>query len=371
VIDNNPYKMMLPDVASLENIIKTPEIEASTQRIRIFGLLNHQKSQSTTPVMIVGINSTKELSVCPRLAQAIQMGQMLDSTKEVGSQEAAEEELVEAPPIKANTKVKTAPKARGTHQILVTPGLLRGLGAQIGDEVVVLLQDKSNMQQALVANITGVVDFAMPTTGGKMAWMDFSTLQEVSGLKNEATEFALRVKEGTDVNSVKAKLISLVDSGLVVETWEELGGLFRDAMALQNMIFSAILVIVFSIVISAIVNTSLMTVMERTREIGTLMALGYRRRQLMMLFLIEFATIGFVGGVSGLTAAGTLLWIFGKKGITITLPGQAASTILYPYTTVSFLSLVLILSLIAALLAGIVPAYRASRMRPVDALRSN
>jgi putative ABC transport system permease protein len=227
------------------------------------------------------------------------------------------------------------------------------------------------MQQALVANITGVVDFAMPTTGGKMAWMDFSTLQEVSGLKNEATEFALRVKEGTDVNSVKAKLISLVDSGLVVETWEELGGLFRDAMALQNMIFSAILVIVFSIVISAIVNTSLMTVMERTREIGTLMALGYRRRQLMMLFLIEFATIGFVGGVSGLTAAGTLLWIFGKKGITITLPGQAASTILYPYTTVSFLSLVLILSLIAALLAGIVPAYRASRMRPVDALRSN
>lgn len=369
-MDNNPYKILVPGLSALEDRLKIPEVEATAPRLRVFGLLNHQKSQTTTPVMIVGIDSQRELAVCPRLASAVQLGSVLDSSKEVGSQAAEEEVLEEAPPL-GTVRKANAPKAKGQNQLLVTPALLRGLGAELGDELVVLVQDRQNMQQAVVVQLTGVVDYAMPMAAGKLAWMDFTTLQNVTGVKDEATELAIRLKDGVDVDAIKAKLVPNVDPALLIETWEELGGFFKDVMGLQNLIFSAILVIVFSIVISAIVNTSLMTVMERTREIGTLMALGYRRKQLILLFLIEFAAIGVAGGVTGLTAAGTMLLVLGKTGITLALPGQTTKTVLYPYTTVSYLAMVLGLAVLAALLAGIVPAYRASRMRPVDALRAN
>ncbi|MCB0418092.1 MAG: ABC transporter permease, partial [Bdellovibrionales bacterium] len=301
---------------------------------------------------------------------AVQSGSVLDSSKEVRSQAVEDDELEEAPPI-GTALPEVAPKAQGQNGIMVTPSLMRGMGAEIGDELVVLIQDKNNMQQAVVVHLVGVVDYAMPTAASKIAWMDFTTLREAAGLKEGATELALRIKEGADVNEIRGRLTGAVDSSLIVETWEELGGFFKDVMGLQNLVFSAILAIVFTIVISGIVNTSLMTVMERTREIGTLMALGYRRHQIMSLFLIEFAAIGVAGGIAGLTAASVLLAILGKHGIIFALPGQTTPTVIYPYATVFFLVSVLGLAILAALLAGIVPAYRASRMRPVEALRAN
>lgn len=369
-VDNDPYKILIPDLASLEKQIHIPELIATAPRLRVFGLLNHQKSQLTTPVMIVGIDSKRELEVCPRLEQAVQSGSVLDSSKEVRSQAVEDDELEEAPPI-GTALPEVAPKAQGQNGIMVTPSLMRGMGAEIGDELVVLIQDKNNMQQAVVVHLVGVVDYAMPTAASKIAWMDFTTLREAAGLKEGATELALRIKEGADVNEIRGRLTGAVDSSLIVETWEELGGFFKDVMGLQNLVFSAILAIVFTIVISGIVNTSLMTVMERTREIGTLMALGYRRHQIMSLFLIEFAAIGVAGGIAGLTAASVLLAILGKHGIIFALPGQTTPTVIYPYATVFFLVSVLGLAILAALLAGIVPAYRASRMRPVEALRAN
>ncbi|MCB0404751.1 MAG: ABC transporter permease [Bdellovibrionales bacterium] len=369
-VDNDPYKILIPDVAALEKEIQIPELIATAPRLRVFGLLNHQKSQKTTPVMIVGIDSKRELAVCPRLEQAVQAGTVLDSSQEIRSEAIEDDELTEAPPI-GTTLSEDAPKAQGQNGIMLTPSLVRGMGAEIGDELVVLIQDKNNMQQAVVVHLVGVVDYAMPTAASKIAWMDFTTLRRAAGLTEGATELALRTQEGADVNEIRDRLTRALDPSLVVETWEELGGFFKDVMGLQNLVFSVILTIVFTIVISGIVNTSLMTVMERTREIGTLMALGYRRRQIMSLFLIEFAAIGVAGGIAGLTAATILLGLLGKKGIIFALPGQTTPTIIYPYATVFFLVSVLGLAIFAALLAGIVPAYRASRMRPVDALRAN
>jgi len=144
--------------------------------------------------------------------------------------------------------------------------------------------------------------------------------------------------------------------------------LLRDAMRLQNAVFAVVLGIVFIIVIAAIVNTSLMTVMERTREIGTLMALGYKRRHILLLFLAESAAIGLGGGVTAMALAGGLLAWLGARGIPFTLPGQTVSTVIFPVASASFLVLALLLAVASAVVAAFVPAYSASRMKPVEAL---
>jgi putative ABC transport system permease protein len=367
-LESSPYKLLIPDKANIGSGIQ------EAPRLRIMALLNHQKSQTTTPVMIMGIDSRQENLVCPRLAKTVRGGTMLDSALEKMPANVIDDNLEEAGGLEAaaspETQEKEAPRAEGFHQILLTPSLMRGMGAEVGDEIVVLLSDKDNMQQAIVAKVTGVIEMATPGAATRLAWMDLTSLQKTLGVEGLASEIALRIPEDGPLSKYQQVVAQKVPEGQIVETWLELGGFLRDVMALQEIIFSAIVTIMFAIVIAAIVNTSLMTVMERTREIGTLMALGYRRHHIVTLFLTEAGIIGCLGGVLGVVAGATLVGILRLKGLIVTLPGQAYPTELFPRITFEFSFLVFGLAVAAALISGLAPAYRASRMKPVEALSS-
>lgn len=378
-VDANPWKLLIPaSEDSLAVVLNAPGpgdekpfITAASPRLRVMGLLNHQKTQTTTPVAVTGIDSGKELSVCSRLPEAIQAGKVLDSSREVPTGVAVDEELTEASGLDGPRRPESiAPRATGKHQIMITPQLMRGMKAEIGDEVVVLMQDKDNMQQAIVANIVAVVDYGIPGAGGRMAWIDLATLQDALGVKGQASEIALRAADGIPETGAKIALQQSVPADQVVETWADLAGFLRDAMALQDVVFASVVVIVFSIVIAAIANTSLMTVMERTREIGTLMALGYRRRHILFLFLAESTFIGMAGGIAGLFAGTVLLFVLRTRGIEMNLPGQTVHVLLRPETSIGYRAFVFVMAVVAALVSGLFPAWRASKMKPVDALSS-
>jgi putative ABC transport system permease protein len=187
----------------------------------------------------------------------------------------------------------------------------------------------------------------------------------------QTSEIAIRINDDADAEIVRNQLKEKMGPKLTIQTWIELAGILRDSMNLQNVIFNLVLFIVFSIVISAIVNTSFMTVMERTREIGTLMALGYRRFHITLQFLIESAVIGLIGGMAGMFLAVSILLYLNTQGLVFALPGQTVTTVLYPTIKFSFLLQVFFLALLSALGASFVPAYRASKMKPVEALTSN
>ncbi len=370
-LESNPYKMLLPwDQGSA--LGERGMISAAAPRLRLMGLLNHQKSQTSTPVMINAIDSSRELAVCPRLQQALQQGSMLDSAAERFAPAATEDELGEAQSLEqkslSSAAQAPAPKARGYHQLLLSPSLMRGLGAQLGDEIILLVQDRSQMQQALITQVVGVVDYGMIGAANRMAWVDFTSLQRITDTRDSASEIALALNPALDLEQARDHLQANLPAEQIVETYMEIGGFFRDVFALQNLVFSAILAIVFTIVVAAIVNTSLMTVMERTREIGALMALGYRRRHILSLFLGEAAVIGLAGGLSGVGVAVSVVSILSTRGIPFALPGQAIATTIYPTVSLSFILLVLLLALGAALISGLAPAYRASRLKPVTAL---
>ncbi|MCX6130456.1 MAG: FtsX-like permease family protein [Proteobacteria bacterium] len=373
-LESNPYHILINFDKSLRQVLKNqPEIAAFSPRLRVMGLLNHQKSQLSTPVFITGIDSTLELQVCPRLQGAVLSGSMIDASREQASQIAPSEEFQEAKGLDETstaTDTLAQSKAGGFHQIMITPALQRGLKAEIGDEIVLLLQDRNNMQQAIITQLVAIVDYGLPNMNARMAWMDFKTLQSSLHLGEESSEIAMRLHEQSHVNAVKALLTQTLDQQYFVETWLDLSPFFRDIMGLQDVVFGAILVIIFVIVIAAIVNTSLMTVMERTREIGTLMALGYRRHHILLLFLGEASVIGLSGGILGLCFVVLVISILNKVGIVLKLPGQQVATVLYPNINTSFVLIVLVLAVSSALIAGLIPAWRASRMKPVQALSS-
>lgn len=367
-LESNPYKFLIPADPTNMDWKYSP-------RIRVMGMLNHQKSQTTTPVVITAIDSRREADVCPRFLTSVQTGEMLDSGKEVPPQVAKEEYLGEAQGLDASgpdtPNSAATPKSLGYQQIMITPSLMRGFGAAIGDEIVVLFNDKNNMQQAVIATLVGIVDVATPGAATRMAWMDLHSIQDRLGVEGMASEIAVRIPDTAVLENARDQLAKKLSPDHLVETWKDLGGFLRDAMALQDAVFGAIVGIMFAIVIAAIINTSLMTVMERTREIGTLMALGYRRRHILLLFLTESAVIGGGGGLAGIGVGLSLLKFLSINGLTITLPGQSVSAVLYPSISPTFIALLLGLSVSTALLAGLAPALRASHMKPVEALTTN
>jgi len=172
------------------------------------------------------------------------------------------------------------------------------------------------------------------------------------------------------VDEVAAALRAELGPTFEVHTWRELQPFLRDIISRQNFMLGAIALILLVIVLTSIVNTMMMSVFERVREIGTLLAVGVKRAQVMTIFLIEAGAIGLAGGVGGALLGRLIVAVVAKLGIHFELSGLGAVSILRPVVSWGFVGGAVVIAFVAALGASTWPAWRASRMNPVDALRN-
>ncbi len=192
---------------------------------------------------------------------------------------------------------------------------------------------------------------------------DFSTTGTSSFQKY--TIATASVKEGLDPAEVKDKLVA--EEGFGVQTAKDLQGLlFTIVNILQGIVIGfGILALITSVF--GIINTQYISVLERTREIGLMKALGMRGRHVSRLFQFEAAWIGFLGGAIGsivAVVAGTLL----NPVITDVLTLGEGNYILV-FQPIPIVALIIVLMFIA-MLAGYFPARKASKLDPIEALRT-
>ena len=151
--------------------------------------------------------------------------------------------------------------------------------------------------------------------------------------------------------------------------WSELASFYHQVVLLYNGIFGFLGMVVFAIVVFSVANTILMSVFERTREIGTLMAIGTPRGTVWRMFLLEGVFVGLIGGALGLTAGALAAFAINHMNLMLPPPpgytvGYALRVMLQPPILVT----AFLISLITATLSSIVPALKASRLKIVDAL---
>ncbi|MBI3753724.1 MAG: FtsX-like permease family protein, partial [Deltaproteobacteria bacterium] len=155
-----------------------------------------------------------------------------------------------------------------------------------------------------------------------------------------------------------------------IRTWKDLALFHNSTVALFSRIFFVINIVIALIVVFGIANSISMSIFERTREIGTVMAIGTKPNQVVMQYLLEGIIIGFFGGIAGIAAgviAAKIISIFG-----IPMPPPPGGT--RPWVAkITPPFLIYIRAFATAFLAGgiasLYPAIRASRLRIVDALR--
>jgi putative ABC transport system permease protein len=131
--------------------------------------------------------------------------------------------------------------------------------------------------------------------------------------------------------------------------------LFLSAIAAVSLLVGAV----------GIANTMFTSVLEKTREIGTMKAIGAKNRDILMIFLFNSAMVGLVGGILGDILGACVSTLFPLLGLRM-MGGGGSSSI---YFAPDLMAYGLILAIMIGVLSGVVPAYRASKLKPVDALR--
>ena len=157
-----------------------------------------------------------------------------------------------------------------------------------------------------------------------------------------------------------------------VVPWTALADFYNKTVTLFSRQVSVVRVIIAVIIVLSIANSMMMTVMERTGEIGTSLALGVPRSRVLRRFLMQGAILGAVGGLVGVAVGEILGKIITEVGIPMPAPpGSARGYVAGILLTPGLASECFVLAVVTSTLASIYPAWKASRMPIVDALRHN
>ena len=183
--------------------------------------------------------------------------------------------------------------------------------------------------------------------------------QAIIGKPRQAQFYAIHLRDPEQAQAMQDELRATfpdIDFALTSELAESMS----DFRVLEEMVeqISFLAVLVGAV---GMLNTMLMSVLERTREIGVLRALGWRRRQVMGMVLRESLVLGAVGGLCGIILG------LGLGGLLALVPGYLGA--LKPLYTPQLFVQAIIVALVAGVAGGLYPAWRATRMRPVEALR--
>ncbi len=241
----------------------------------------------------------------------------------------------------------------------------------LGEAMYMLGTDAFGMLDGVVSSFQGVL-LTMPIFGENVVVTDIGHVQELLGWEQgRYSLLKLQLRDAEMAEEVAAQLrTKAAAAGLEVKvlTWKELGGFFYYIALLGRFMVLLLMVTIAMIAAFTISSTMTMSVKERTREIGTAMAMGMHGADLVRLFLIEALVLAAISAFIGCFLSYALVAYFGQQGILHGL-SIVAEGALYPVFDGVMLFLVCMWILVIALLGGTYPALVAAKLDPITALR--
>lgn len=256
--------------------------------------------------------------------------------------------------------------------IVVGQKMLEVLQTEVGKRIVVMTQDVEGHVADRGFRIVGAFDTELEATERSYGFVGRATAQKFLGIGEEVSEIALITNDYSMLDGITASLREAAQ-GLDVSEWRDLEPLISAMLSLQDGFLTIWFVIVIVTVAFGLVNTLFMAIMERTREIGLVQALGLRPRALMVEVVIESLVLLVLGSVAGVLFAFGGIYLL-RDGIDISQFAEGAQaiglgSIVYPTIHIADFVVGTILVLLIGVLSSVYPAWRSTRLNPVEALR--
>ncbi|MDP2308266.1 MAG: ABC transporter permease [Pseudomonadota bacterium] len=259
-------------------------------------------------------------------------------------------------------------------EVVIGKKLVEKMGAKLGDDVVLLGQTQDGSMSPAKVKLVGIADLGNAMQNRQI----FLTLEKVrymADIPDGAVELAVYAEDRDDGAELAGRIAALPElAGMDVKSWDQRPP-FDSIMGLLGTIKGVAASAMVFITGLGVLNTMLMSVLERTGEIGVMRAMGLRRRQVISLFVLEALGISAIGGVLGAVLGGLGGYWLQVHGVNLgsvvdKLPATVPmNSTIYGQVTPEILVSAVLLGLAMALVGGVIPAYRASRIEPIEAMR--
>lgn len=264
-------------------------------------------------------------------------------------------------------------KAEDTNGVALGKGLAQAIGGVPGRAMTLLATTESGSLNGITVKIVGVFESFQKEYDDHALHITIGTAQQLLRVEDKVHVAVFLLEDDRYTKGVMAELgESLARDGQQydIQEWRDLASLYNATVALFRRMFLVINVVIALVVILGIANSISLTIFERTREIGTVMAIGTKPAWVVLQFLLEGVLIGVVGGLVGLLLGALFAQAISAIGIPMPPPpgGTREWEAEITPSELDYLQ-ALVTAVLSGAAASLFPAIKASRLRVVDALR--
>ncbi|MFZ8771320.1 ABC transporter permease [Vibrio harveyi] len=341
---NPELKDVIPDADKISKVLASNrEVKAISERFLADGMI--ASARSTRGIRINGVNIDHEQNITP-LSKHIVNGEWLSE--------------------------------EGRNPILVSSKIAERLKLRVGSKVVLTLSDVNGEVAGAAFRVRGI--FKTPSTGfdDGNVYVRKVDLEKVAGLSG-THEIAILLTSNNDAEL--KQLLAFTHSILPPESqdllsvrpWQEIQPLLSTMMSTMDVSNQVMLVVFVLAMTLGIINIMLMSVFERTREFGVLMAVGMQKHKIRLLIVFETLLLGLSGCALGLLGSAIMLKVLSITGLSLAgmaegLGAYGVDTLLYPRVSIAEYQMIIVAILVASLIAALYPARQILKHRPVDAM---
>ena len=326
----------------IAKISQDPEIKSFTERIAGRAFISF--GEKSVGMVLVGVDPSSEVRVT-NVWQAMIAGRYLE------------------------------PKDRAS--MVLGKAMSIRLGANLGDKVAVITQAADGSLGAASYKVVGIYSTGTGAFGGTYAFITLPAARDLFALEGRSTAIVIKAENLKAVSYLKSSLRTMFNPQKIeVLDWGQITPELLRTFKVREAVAYMVLLIVFLIVASGILNTILMSITERTREFGVMMALGTRGYQVIILIILESFLLGMAGILGGSILGSAVVSILNITGIDLIrfvkylgTGTPAIPSIVYPIITIERLFILAAMVLLVAVLAAFYPAVKAAALKPAPAIR--
>lgn len=320
--------------------LKTPEVVAWTSRVRVQAVISSERD--SRGIVLLGVEPDSELQVSFD-SDSIREGRFLEDSDDRG--------------------------------LVIGVKMAEHLETDLGKRVVVMSQDPENNIADRGFRIVGIYKAKLASLEEMYVYAGRNTIQKMLKLDNRVSEIAITGEDYRNVDRWYPRIKQAAGQEVETMTWYEANAYLGSMMSMMDGFVLVWVIVIFLALSFGLVNTLVMAVFERIREIGLMQALGMRPAMIMYQILIESFLLLSIGLIIGnVFAVATIIPL--QSGIDISAVAKGmemmgTSSMLYPALKIEDMVLANVIVIILGLLTSILPAWRAASYDPIKALNTN
>ncbi len=340
MLNNDPIYYINNINEIIRTIKKIPEVKAVSKRLVSFSMC--ATAENVTGVKVTGIEPDNEIKLSD-----------------------------------INTKIIKGSYFNGVprNPIIIGNKLAHELKVKVGSKIVITFQDINGDIISEAFRIAGIFKTNNTIFDKTNVFVRFSDLKRIINFPdNTSHEIAVKLNDIDNTNVVKRKLTSKFNK-LDISTWDELKPELAYMSDITNFYMYIFVVIILLALCFGIINTMLMAVLERVKEIGMLMAIGMNKIKIFFMIMLETIFLTVTGGILGLITGYFISKYFETTPINLSMYSKALSnfgydSLVYTEINIKMIIIITIMIIITGIIAAIYPAIKALSNKPVEALKT-